>query len=193
VVQQSETLAVFVDLNVLPEELRPTRYAPLFVLGILVLLAASLALIPLHQAAQATDGETSHLQEELGLLSQDLALVQLDLAKVRGLQLQLLAVEADLTSLNEERQAIIGDGREVSQDLSVAIFDLPPGMRLASVNGTDGGMTLGGRALSTEDVFEYVWTLRKSGRFSESRIVSLTVATAEAEGSGVTFVVEAVR
>ncbi len=191
--QQSEALPVFVDLNVLPEELRPTRYAPLFVLGILVLLAASLALIPLYQAAQATDGETLYLQEELGLLSQDLALVQLDLGKVRGLQLQLAAVEADLASLNEERQATLGDGRGVSQALSVAILGLPPGVRLASVNGTDGGMTLTGRALTTEAVFEYVWTLRKSGRFSESRIVSLAAATGEAEGSRVTFAVEAVR
>jgi len=192
-VQQSETLPVFVDLNVLPEELRPTRYAPLFVLGILVLLAASLALIPLYQAAQATDGETSYLQEELGLLSQDLALVQLDLGKVRGLQLQLAAVETDLASLNEERQATLGDGREVSQDLSVAILGRPPGVRLASVNGADGGMTLTGQALTTEAVFEYVWTLRKSGRFSESSIVSLAAATGEPEGSGVTFVIEAVR
>ena len=191
--QQSETLPVFVDLNVLPEELRPTRYAPLFVLGILVLLAASLALIPLYQAAQATDGETSYLQEELGLLSQDLALVQLDLGKVRGLQLQLAAVETDLASLNEERQATLGDGREVSQDLSVAILGLPPGVRLASVNGADGGMTLSGQALTSGDVFEYASMLRKSGRFSESRIVSLMTATGETEGSGLTFVIEAVR
>ena len=191
--QQSETLPVFVDLNVLPEELRPTRYAPLFVLSILVLLAASLALIPLYQAQGATDGETLHLQEELGLIRQDLALVQLDLGKVRGQQLQLVAMETELASLNEERQAILGDGRGVSQALSVAILGLPPGVRLASVNGTDGGVTLTGQALTTEDVFEYVWTLRKSGGFSESRIVSLAAATGEAEGSAVTFAIEAVR
>jgi hypothetical protein len=192
-VQQSETPTVFVDLNVLPEELRPARYAPLFVLGMLALLAVSLALIPLHQAQQAAGGEVAHLQEELELMGQDLAFVQLDLGKARSLQLQLAAVEADLASLNEERQATLGDGRGVSQDISVAILDLPPGVALASVDGADGQMTLTGQALSTEDVFQYVWTLRKSGRFSESRIVSLTAAAGEAAGSGVMFVIETVR
>lgn len=191
--QQSETLPVFVDLNVLPEELRARRYPFLFVLGILVLLAASLALIPLYQAQQSTRDETSRLQEELELISLDLALVQVDLGEIRDLQRQLEAAETDLASLNEERQGALGDGQELSVDLAAVVLDLPPGVSLASVTGGDEGMTLSGQALTSGDVFEYVRMLRKSGRFSESRIVSLTTATGETEGSGVTFVIEAVR
>jgi len=192
-VQQSETLPVFVDLNVLPEELRPIQSPLLFVLGIFVLLAVSLALIPLCRTQQAADAEMSYLQEELGLISQDLTLVQVDLGRARSLQLQMAAVETDIASLNEERQATLGEGRGVFQDLSVAIIALPSGVRLTSVSGADGQMTLEGQAFTMEEVFEYVWALRKSGRFSESRIVSLALAAGEAEGSGVTFIIEAVR
>jgi Tfp pilus assembly protein PilN len=162
-------------------------------LGILVLLAASLALIPLYQAQQSTRDETSLLQEELELISLDLALVQVDLGKIRGLQRQLEAAETDLASLNEERQGALGDGQELSVDLAAVVLDLPPGVSLTSVTGGDEGMTLSGQALTSEDVFEYARTLRKSGRFSESRIISLTTATGETEGSGVTFIIEAVR
>ncbi len=191
--QQSETLPQLVDLNVLPEELRARRYPILFVLGILVLLAASLALIPLYQAQQSTRDETSRLQEELELISLDLALVQMDLGKIRGLQRQLEAAEADLASLNEERQEVLGDGQELPVDLAAVVLDSPPGVSLASVTGGDEGMTLSGQALTSGDVFEYVRMLRESGRFSESRIVSLATATGETGGSGVTFVIEAVR
>jgi Tfp pilus assembly protein PilN len=187
--QQSETLPVFVDLNVLPDELRAQRYPILFVLGILVLLAASIALIPMYQAQQATDDETSRLQEELELISLDLAVIQIDLEKVKGLQRQLEAVETDLASLNEERQAILADGQELSKDLSAAVLDLPPGVSLGSVTGGDEGMTLSGQAPASGDVFEFVRTLRESGGFSEYRIVSLAAES----GDAVTFTIEAVR
>ncbi len=187
--RQSETLPVFVDLNVLPEELRARRYPALFVLGILVLLAASLFLIPLYQAEQAAQDETTRLQAELDLMSYNLALVQVDLGKVNGLQRQLEAAETDLARLNEERQAVLGDGQELSKDVSVAVLDLPPGVSLATVIGGDGEMTLTGQALNSVDVFEYVRTLEESGGFSEARIVSLAAES----GGAVTFTIGAVR
>lgn len=191
--QQSETLPVFVDLNVLPEELRARRYPALFVLGILVLLAASLFLIPLYQAEQAAQDETTRLQAELDLMSYNLALVQVDLGKVNGLQRQLEAAETDLASLNEERQAVLGDGQELSKDVSVAVLDLPPGVSLGTVTGGDGQITLTGQALNSVDVFEYARALERSGRFSEARIVSLGTASSEAEGSATMFTIEAVQ
>jgi len=187
--QQSETLPVFVDINILPEELRPQRYPALFVLGILVLLAASLALIPLYQAEQAVGDETTRLQTELNLISSDLALVQTDLGKVKGLQRQLEAVETDLASWNEERQAVLGDAQELSKDLLAAVLDLPPGVSLGSVTGGDEQMTLTGQALNSGAVFEYARALEESGRFSEARIISLVTESDEA----VTFTIKAVR
>ncbi len=187
--QQSETLPVFVDLNVLPEELRARRYPALFVQGILVLLAASLFLIPLYQEEQAAHDETTRLQAELDLMSYNLALVQVDLGKVNGLQRQLEAAETDLASLNEQRQEILGGGQELSKELSAAVLNLPPGVSLGTVTGGDGQMTLTGQALNSVDVFEYARTLEGSGRFSEARIVSLAAGS----GGAVTFTIGVVR
>ncbi len=191
--QQSETLPQFVDLNVLPEELRARRYPTLFLLGILVLLAAGLFLIPLYQAEQAAQDETILLQTELDLISYNLALVQIDLGKIKGAQRQIESAETELASLNEQRQAILGGGQELSKELSVAVLDLPPGVILGTVTGGAGQMTLIGQALASDAVFEYARTLEGSGRFSEARIVSLTTARGDAEGSVFTFTIEAVR
>lgn len=187
--QQSETVPEFVDLNVLPEELRPRRYPPLYVLGILVLLVAGLLLIPLYQAERTADNETTRLRAELNLMSYNLALAQLDLGKVKGQQRQLESVETELAGLNEERQVVLGDGQELSKELSVAILDLPPGVSLGSVTGGDAQMTLTGQALNSEDVFEYARTLERSGTFSEARIVSLATES----GDAATFTIEGVR
>ena len=192
--QQSETLPVFVDLNILPEELRPRRYPPLYMLGILALLAASLALIPLYQAQRAAGDETARLQAELDLMSHNLTLVQVDLGKVKGLQRQLEGVEAATASLNEQRQGVLGDEQELSKDLSTAVLNLPEGLlSLTSVTETDGQMTLTGQMVSQEDAFEYARMLESSGRFSEARIVSLATESGEAWDSPVTFTIEVVR
>ena len=191
--QQSETLPAFVDLNVLPEELHPRYYSILFMVGIVALMAISLALIPLYQTERAARNETAHLQAELDLISPDLTLVQIPLGKARELQRQLEGVQTDLASLNEERQATLGGGQELSQDLSVVVFNLPPNVALASVTGSEGQMTISGQVLTSEDVLGYVSTLQESGRFSEARIVSLTAATVKTESWGVMFTIEAVQ
>lgn len=191
--QQSATLPQFVDLNILPEELRPRRNSPLFVLGIVALLVAGLALVPLFSAERTASDETARLQAELDLISVDLTRVQTDLANVRGVQRELQAAETDLANLNEERQAILGAGQELSSDLLATVSGLPPGASLRSVTGSEGQITLTGQALSSEDIFEYARTMEKDGRFAEARIVSLETASSGAAGSLVTFTIEAVR
>lgn len=191
--QRSETLLPFVDLNVLPEELRPRRHPILYILGIVALLAASLALIPLYQAERAAGDETGQLQGELDLISYDLTLAQIDLGKVKGLQRQLEAVQTDLAVLDEERQAVLGDGTGLSKDLTKAVNSLPAGASLTSVTGDANQMSLSGQAATSKDVFEYARALQTGGKLSECRVVSLERTTDEQEGSVPTFTIEAVR
>ena len=187
----SETLPAFVDLNVLPEELRPWPYQRLFVMGILALLALSLLLVPLYQAERGAAAETAALKAQQDLLSADLALAQADLGKVRALQRQLEAAETDLAALNKERQTIMREGQKMSRDLSAVVAALPAGASLQSVTAGDGQTTLTGRALSREDVFRYAGTLERSRKLSEARVTSLV---SEGGGTGaVTFTIEAVR
>ncbi len=191
--QQSETMPTFVDLNILPVELRPRRYSSLYVLAILALLAVTLALVPLYQADRAAGDEVARLQAELDLMGYNLTLVQTDLGEARGLQRQMEAAEAAMASLSEERQEVLGDGQELSKDLSVALLDSSPGEGVASASGIDGQMMLTGQALSQEVVFEYAGMLESSGRFSEARVTSLAVGGEEAEGSALTFTIEVIR
>ena len=186
--QQSPTLQPprFVDLNVLPEELRPRRYPAWYVLGVVAVLAVSLLLIPLHQVEQADSAETARLQAELELINEGLAGIQIDFGKARALRQEIEASEVAIAELNEERQAVLGDGQELSKDLFVAMGVLPPGAHLGSVSGGDGQLTLTGQTRGVAGVLGYAGALVRSGRFSEARVVSLALAS----GTGVTFTLE---
>lgn len=189
--QRSETMPAFVDLNVLPEELRPWPYQRLFVMGVLALLALGLLLVPLYQAEQDAAAETAALKAQQDLLSVDLALAQAELGNVRALQRQLETAETDLATLNRERQAIMREGQKMSQDLSAVVSALPAGASLKSVTAGDGQTTLTGRALSREDVFRYAGALERSRKLSEARVTSLV--SQDGEAGAVTFTIETVR
>jgi hypothetical protein len=190
--QQSATLqpSTFVDLNVLPEGLRPRRYPAWYVLGVVGVLGLSLFLIPLQRVEQAASAETARLEAELELIEEELARIQVDFGRARGFRQQLEATEAAIAELSEERQAVLGGEQELSKDLFAAMAVLPLDARLASVTGGDGQLTLAGQAGDVAQVLEYVGALERSGRFSEARIASLAVAGGQEGGSGVSFTVE---
>lgn len=190
--QQSAMLqpTTFVDLNVLPEELRPRRYPTWYVLGVVAVLALSVLLLPLYRVEQAGSAETARLQAELELINEELAGIQIDFGKARGLREQLEATEGAIAELNAERQAVLGGGQELHKGLSAAMAVLPPGARLGSITGGDGELTLKGQASSVADVLGYASALVGTGQFSEARIASLAIASAQGEGTGVTFTLE---
>lgn len=190
--QQSTTLRppASIDLNVLPEELRPRQYPAWYVLGVVAILAASLLLVPLYQAERAGDAETAGLRSELELMNEELGQIQIDFGQARELRQQIGTTEAAIAALNEERQVILGDGRQPSSDLSAIMKALPPGARLASVTGSEDQLSLQGRADRAADVLEYSRALTASGMFSEARIVSLAVEGGQEEGTGMSFVIQ---
>jgi Tfp pilus assembly protein PilN len=191
-VRESSTLGqpFFVDLNVLPEELRPRRYPAWFVVGVVTVLAAGLLLLPLSLVQQAASEETARLQSELALVNNQLAEFQIDLGRARDLRLQLETAEATIAGLNGERQAVLGDRRELSKDLSAMMEALPAGARVESITATDGPLSLTGQAGSPADALEYSRALVGTERFSEARITSLATAQGAEGGTGVTFTIE---
>ena len=190
--QESTTIQrpVFVDLNVLPEELRPRRDPAWYVLGVVIILAASLLLIPLYRAEQAGDVETAHLRSEWELMNEELARIQVDFGRARELRQQIETTEGAIATLNEGRQVILGDGEQVSSDLSTIMQALPPGARLVSVTSSEGQLSLQGRADLAADVLDYSRALTGSSRFSEARIVSLAVEGSQEGVTGMTFVIQ---
>lgn len=189
--QESTTLkpSTFVDLNILPEELRPLRHPAWYVLGVIGVLVASALLIPLYRVQQADSAETVRLTAELELINEEMGGIQLDFGRAREVRLELEATEAAIAKLNEERQAVLGDGQELSKDLFVVIGLVPAGAHVGSVGGGGGQLTLSGEALSVADVLGYAGALVGSGGFSEARVASLAIAA----GTGVTFTLEVTR
>ncbi len=181
---------LFVDLNVLPEELRPRRYPAWFVVGVVGVLAAGLLLLPLSRVQQAANKETSRLQSELALVNDQLASFQIDLGRSRDLRQQLETAEAAIASLNKERQAVLGNRQDLAKDLAAMTLALPAGARVESITASDGPLSLTGRAGSPAAVLGYSKALVKTGRFSQARITSLVSEGDQGGGAGVTFTIE---
>jgi len=186
--QQGATLGppVFVDLNVLPEELRPFRHPSWYVLGLVVTLLLGLLLVPLYAVEHAGSADSARLSAELELIKGELTDVQIDFGKSREVRQQLDTTEAAIARLADERRAILGNSREFSADLYAVTTALPPGTHLASISAGDGRITVTGRAGGPADVLGYYKALAGSGRFSQARITSMAIAG----GQGVTFAVE---
>lgn len=190
--QQSTTLQApaFVDLNVLPEDLRPRRNPAWHVLIVVIILAASFLLIPLYQAERADEEETALLSSELAMMHEELARIQVDFGRARELREQIETTEAAIAALDEERQAVLGDGQQLSVDAAFIIEALPPGVRLALVTGSEGKLSLQGRADRAAVVLDYSRALIGGERFLEARIVSLAVESVQEEGTGMNFVIQ---
>jgi len=190
--QQGATLGppVFVDLNVLPEELRPLRYPPWYSLGLIAIVVFGLLLIPLHWVEQADSAEPTRLGAELDLIRSELTDVEIDFGRARDIQQQLDGTEASIARLGEERQAILGDSEELAADLAAAMQALPQGSHLAAFSAGDGRFTLTGGAGQPADVLGYYRALSESGRYSQTRITSVAMASGQQGGGGVTFTIE---
>lgn len=190
--QQGATLGppVFVDLNVLPEELRPLRYPPWYSLGLVAIVVLGLLLIPLHAVERAHGAESARLGAELDLIKKELTDIEIDFGRARDIRQQLDATEASTARLGEERQAILSDSQELSADLSDAMLALPPGTHIASITAGDGRFTLTGQAGQPADVLGYYGALAASGRYSQTRITSMVIASGQQGGSGVAFTIE---
>ena len=190
--QQGATLGppVFVDLNVLPEELRALRYPPWYSLGLIAIVVFGLLLIPLHWVEQADSAEPARLGAELDLIRSELTDVEIDFGRARDIQQQLDATEASIARLGEERQALLGDSQELAADLAAAMQALPQGSHLAAFTAGDGRFTLTGGAGQPADVLGYYRALSESGRYSQTRITSVAIASGQQGGGGVTFTIE---
>jgi hypothetical protein len=190
--QQGATLGlpVFVDLNVLPEELRPLRYPPWYSLVLIAIVVFGLLLIPLHAVERAHGVESASLGAELDLIKRELTDIEVDFGRARDVRQQLDATEASIARLGEERQAILGDSQELSADLAVAVQALPQGSHLTSMTAGDGRFTVTASAGQPADALGYYRALAGSERFSQTRITSMAIASGQQGGSGVTFTIE---
>jgi Tfp pilus assembly protein PilN len=190
--QQSATLRppAFIDLNVLPEELRPPRYPAWYIPGLVAVALLGLLLVPLSGVERANSAEPTRLTAELELISKELTQIEMDYGKGRDIRNQLGVAEEAIARLAEERQAILGGSQQLSTDLYSALQVLPPGTHLVSMTATEGKITLTGQAAGQADVLAYYRALADSGKFSQSRITSMDVAVGPPGAGAVAFAIE---
>jgi len=174
-----------IDLNILPAELRPHRYPRSYVLGLAAVLIACVLLVPMvtlqHSAAQ----ETTHLRDQLALITGELQGVEVEIGRERGLRAEISQAEQAVAELQAERAALPGAGGPLAQDLSLLYSAAPPGVRIDATSRSEKTVTASGEASSIESIIAYAKALTASGSFSD-----VTITQASAGGAGLEFAVQ---
>ena len=174
-----------IDLNILPAELRPHRYPRWYVLGLAAVLTGCVLLVPLvalqHSAAQ----ETSHLRDQLALVTGQLQGVEVDIGRERGLRAEIAQAEQAVAALQAERASLPGAGGSLAQDLSLLYSAAPPGVRIDDTSRSEKTVTASGEASSMESIIAYAKALTESGSFSD-----VTITQASAGGAALEFAVQ---
>jgi hypothetical protein len=174
-----------IDLNLLPAELRPQRYPGWYVFGLAAVLAGCLLLVPAIAIQRSAAQETTHLRDELTLVTNQLQGVQMDIGRERSLRAEVAGAEQAIASVQAERASLPGFGGPLSSNLSLVYWDAPPGVSVISVSRSDTEITVSGEAQGVQNIIAYAQELSQSGSFSDVTITQATVG-----GAAVTFAIQ---
>ncbi len=177
-----------IDLNILPDNLRPQRYPHWYVLGLLAVLAACVLLIPAMTLLHSTNDKTSELREQLLGITGQLQGVQQDIGKQRALRDKISQVEQSITSTKQERASLSGSSGPLSDGLSVISSSTPTDVTLTNISRTQHVLQASGEAASVESVVAYARALIASNAFS-----SVTISQTDASVHPLKFSIEAVQ
>lgn len=186
---QAEALgtARFIDLNLLPEELRSRSRSGWFLAALLALVVAA-PLLALLYRAQDTAWSKTHAQEERwASVERELASLQADFVSTQELRGEMAAANAGLTALEMQREAVLGDTRRAA-GLAAAVERLPSGARLLTVDDDGARLRVTGDAPTAERALGYARALEGSGAFATAFVASI-----ERADGGVRFAIEARR
>ncbi|MEX0786244.1 MAG: PilN domain-containing protein [Dehalococcoidia bacterium] len=179
----------FIDLNLLPQELRSGSRSGWYFVALLALVVAAPLLLPLYQAQDTSWSKASALEEQWASVERGLAGLQADFVSTQELRGELAATNAELNALNMAREAALGDARRAA-GLAAVVERLPEGVRLLTVDDDGLRLRIAGEAANTDGAFEYARALEGSSAFAA---VTVTVTAIEQSQAGVRFTIEAGR
>ncbi len=179
-----------IDLNVLPQEMRPLRYPGWYVLGLTAIMIGCVLLVPAIILQRSANNQTADLNHQLLLISGQLTGVQMDIGRERGLRMEITQAEAALAAVQAERKTVLGMDTPVSKDLRVLYAAAPPGLRITSASKSESKIVASGQAPSIESVIAFASALNADGSFSGVTITSLGTAAGGGGGSSPAFTVE---
>jgi hypothetical protein len=175
----------FIDLNILPADLRPHRYPRWYAVGLAAVLMGCILLAPMLALQHSTSQETGRLRSQLGLITGQLQGTEMDIGRARGVREQIAQVEKAISELQQERASLPGAGGPLSQDLSALYSVAPPGTHINATSRSLRTVTASGVAPDIESIITYAKALTDSGSFS-----GVTITQANAGVAGIEFAVQ---
>lgn len=179
--------STFVDVNLLPEELRSKSRSGWYLAALLALAVALPLLAPLYRAQDVSWSQAAALEATWSATERELAATQADFVAAQDLRQELAATNATLSALEVERSAILGD-LDTGAEVAAAVDRLPVGVRLLTVEGDALGVRITAEASRAEDAFAYARRLAE-----ERSIGTATVTSIERAGDSVRFTIDAGR
>ena len=186
-----------INLNILSSKYRARgRLVPLRNILVSVALIIVIGLLsPMYLIKGQADAETVRLRNELSSLSQELRQARLALNEAEQIEDTLNEITADVETLKQDYQYILGKGDDFASKLTLVSNALPSGACFTSIEIGTGQITVKGEADSSFTVISYAMALEAQGVFSEVRIGeigesrSTGAETTEVESSGASFII----
>jgi len=174
--EKEDANSSIVDFNALPEAYLPEHFSIARVLvpvGIVVGIGLVILGVILIQGNRA---EIEALRSQVTSTESSVAQLQRETTKLRA---QIGPIEAAADELNARVISMERRRAQVAEDLSEINSLAGEEITLTDVNHTGGSVTVNGAASDADAVFRYADNLRKSGRFSDVWISSITGSGSE--------------
>ncbi len=167
---------LIVDLNLLPRDQRPREAPAWAVVAGVVFVLLLVALIPFGVRAERAQQRADDAATQASEAEASLHGLQLDVASQRAQRIELADLTTKVTAIERQRALIQGGVRPLDDDLARlwAPGLLPPGARLTTIAGTDGGFKVDGVAAGPLDAIAYADRLVSVESFSSARMISFT-------------------
>ena len=176
-----------INLNILSGKYRKARARPVPMRYILLSAALIIAIgliFPAYQVKSKGEAETMCLQTELGMIGQELNQARLAVDKAKQAEDAIGGIAADVETLKQEHQDILGKGGDFTSNLKLVTGVLPPEAYFTSVEIGIDHIIVEGETDSPFVVVNYAMALEAKGGFSEARIAEIDESKpAEAEAT----------
>jgi hypothetical protein len=179
-----------IDINLLPASRRPADVSPLAATVAVVFVVAILGIVPLSLRASDARRDAAAMHDRARAAEQQVDALQVDLATVRGLRLELADTQAKQKAIEEELADLRGGTRPLADDLS-RIWNTAashPSLQVKRAADAATGVSVTGNAPDPLAAIAYARALIEAGFAS----ASMTTFAPAGDGAG-QFTIEVTR
>ena len=178
-----------IDFNVYPAEYHrrplPARAAAL----VLALALGVGLLVPMYQVRAGSSEGLAERRAGLARLQRLTGVAKANLVERGEVQGQMEVVRGLISTLQDERDALLHGRERVSEELRTSLEALPPGVSLVRFSTEGDFVSLEGEGPDSAAVLSYARFLKESGRFATVVITDLALKTTESSVPEVIFLI----